>query len=146
MTDASADTLGPIDFLVVQFPGNKFNGRVLPALTDLIARGLVRVMDLAFVAKDADGNVVMGELEDLPGDETGGLHGLSAFIADVVSEEDLNAIADELEPNSSAAVLVWENRWAVPFVTAVRESDGEVVSSGRLASAAVLGALADATT
>jgi uncharacterized membrane protein len=134
--------LGPIDYLVVEFPGNKFNGKVLPALTDLIARGTVRILDLAFVAKDADGNVTTAELEDLDDMEAGALKGLAAFLSDVVSDEELLGAGAELAPNSSAAILVWENTWAVPFVKAVRGSDGEVVASGRLATADVLDALA----
>jgi hypothetical protein len=139
----TSDALGPIDYLMVEFPGNKFNGQVLPALTDLIARGIVRILDLAFMTKDADGSVAFGELEDL--DDIGPLQGLSAFLADVVSEEDLAAAAKELPANSSAVVIVWENTWAAPFAKAVLDSGGEVVASGRLAGSDVLDALADAT-
>ncbi len=140
MSDVSTEPLGPIDYLVVEFPGNKFNGEVLPALTDLIARGLVRILDLAYVSKDADGNVVILELEDLAG-EVGVLAGLSAFLCDLVSEEDLIAAAAVLQPNSSAAVLIWENTWAAPFTAALRGSGAEVISTGRLAGMDVLGAL-----
>lgn len=142
MSESSTEVLGPIDYLVVEFPGNKFNGEVLPALTDLIARGLVRVLDLAFVAKDEDGTVVIGEIEDLA-DELGPLCELSTFLADLVTEEDLESAGEMLAPNSTAAVIVWENTWAAPFVAAVRGSAGEVVASGRLAGADVLAAIAD---
>jgi hypothetical protein len=140
---ATSDTLGPIDYIVLEFPGNKFNGQVLPALTDLIARGTVRILDLAFISKDADGSVAFGELEDL--DDIGPLQGMSAFLADLVAEEDLAAAAEELKPNSTAVVIIWENTWAAPFVAAVRGSNGEVVASGRLAAADVIDALAEAT-
>ncbi|HYZ98834.1 MAG TPA: DUF6325 family protein [Acidimicrobiales bacterium] len=142
MTDTS-DMLGPIDYLVVEFPGNKFNGQILPALTRLIAHGTVRVLDLAFVTKDADGVVSYGEIEDLDDDEVGSLKGLSAFLADVVSEEDLAVAAAELSPNSSAALIVWENTWAAPFAHAVRGSGGELIASGRLPASAVLDLLAN---
>jgi hypothetical protein len=140
--DTPEDVLGPIDYLIVEFPGNKFNGKVLPALTDLIAHGTVRVLDLAFVAKDADGNITTAELEDLDDMECGPLKGLAGFLSDVVSDEELLGAGAELAPNSSAAILVWENTRAVPFVKAVRASSGEVIASGRLATADVLDALA----
>jgi len=140
--DTTEDVLGPIDYLVVEFPGNKFNGKVLPALTDLIARGTVRILDLAFIAKDGDGNITTAELEDLDDSECGTLRGLSDFLSDLVSDEELLEAAEELAPNSSAAILVWENTWAVPFVTAMRASGGEVVATGRLAASDVIDALA----
>lgn len=127
---------------MVEFPGNQFNGNVLPALTDLIARGTVRVLDLAFVTKDADGSVAYGELEDLPDADVGPLKGLGAFLADLVTEDDLAAAAAELAPNSSAAMIVWENTWAAPFAQAVRESGGEVMASGRIPATEILDALA----
>ncbi len=142
MGDTTEDVLGPIDYLVVEFPGNKFNGKVLPALTDLIARGTVRILDLAFIAKDGDGNITTAELEDLDDSECGTLRGLSDFLSDLVSDEELLEAAEELAPNSSAAILVWENTWAVPFVTAMRASGGEVVATGRLAASDVIDALA----
>jgi uncharacterized membrane protein len=132
-------TLGPIDFVLLEFPGNKFNGEVLPALVDLIAAGTVRILDLAFVAKDDSGEVVFGEIEDL--EDLGPISGLGAFLSDLISDEDLAGAAEDMPPNSSALLLVWENTWAAPFVGAVRGSGGEVVASGRLASSDVLAAL-----
>lgn len=142
MTDTS-DMLAPIDYLIVEFPGNKFNGQILPALTRLIADGTVRVLDLAFVTKGADGAVAFGEIGDLDDGEVGPLKGLSAFLADILSEEDLAAAATQLSPNSSAALIVWENTWAAPFAQAVRSSGGEVIASGRLPATTVLDLLAD---
>jgi uncharacterized membrane protein len=144
LSDAATETLGPIDYLVVEFPGNKFNGEVLPALVDLIARGLVRVLDLAFVSKDADGAMVVGEVDDIV---DGGLLGeISGFLVDLITMEDLESAAEVLEPNSSAAVLIWENTWAAPFVQAVRASKGEVIASGRLAGAEVLAVMSELST
>ncbi len=145
MTDVDADALGPIDFLVVEFPGNRFDGRIVPALVDLIARGLVRVLDLAFVARDASGALTMAEIVDLDAADLGPLQGLGGFLTDLVSEEDLLAAGAELAPESSAAVIIWENTWAAPFATAVRASGGEVVASGRLPADEVLDLLADAS-
>lgn len=140
MTATDTDQLGPIDYTVIEFPGSQFNGKVIPALNDLIAAGLVRILDVAFVAKGDDGEVVVAELEDLG--DLGPLAGLAGFLSDLLADEDLMAVAEEMEPGSSAAVLIWENRWAVPFIAAVRGSGGEFVASGRLAGAAVLEALA----
>lgn len=142
MGEEHSDVLGPIDYIVVEFPGNRFNGEIMPALTDLIARGIVRVLDLAIVIKDADGNATIAELEDFGG-EAGPFAGLSAFLADLVSEEDLLTIAEVINPNHTAAILVWENTWAGPFASAVRDSGGELVSSGRLPAGEVMDALAE---
>lgn len=132
-------TLGPIDFLLVEFPGNKFNGEVLPSLVDLIATGSIRILDLAFIAKDESGDAVFGELEDV--EDLGPISGLGAFLSDLISEEDLTSAAEGLPANSSALMIVWENTWAIPFINAVRGSGGDVVASGRLASSDVLAAL-----
>jgi hypothetical protein len=140
--DAATETLGPIDYLVVEFEGMEFDGSVLETVTDLIARGTVRILDIALVAKDADGMLAGMELEDLDGFAGGPLEGLSNFIADLVTEEELMIAGQGLSPGSCAVILVWENTWAVPFVTAMRAKGGEVTASGRLASADVLEALA----
>lgn len=140
MAATDTDQLGPIDYTVIEFPGSQFNGTVIPALNDLIAAGLVRILDVAFVARTDDGDVVVAELEDLG--DLGPLAGLAGFLSDLLAEEDLMEVAAEMEPGNSAALLIWENRWAVPFIEAVRGSGGEFVASGRLAGAAVLEALA----
>jgi hypothetical protein len=142
VADAATETLGPIDYLVVEFEGAEFDGTVLEAVTELIARGTVRILDVAIVAKDADGMLAGMELEDLDGFVGGPLEGLSNFIADIVTEEELMTAGQGLSPGSCAIVLVWENTWAVPFVVAMRAKGGEVTASGRLASADVIAALA----
>lgn len=135
------DVTGPIDYLVVEFPGNQFNGEVAPAIIDLIAAGTVRVLDLAFVAKDAAGDVAALEFEDLPVEHVGPLAGIEQFLVDLVTEEDIAAVAADLAPNSSALMIIWENAWAAPFVAAVQGSGGEVVASGRIPAAQILAAL-----
>ena len=125
-------TLGPVEYVVVAFPGNKFTGKVAPALADLVESGTIRIMDLAFVTKDADGNVLGFELTDLDDDEARAFDGIGGDGADLISEEDLHAIGEELEPNNSAAMLVWENVWATKFADAMREADGELLDHDRI--------------
>jgi uncharacterized membrane protein len=125
-------TLGPVEYVVVAFPGNKFTGKIAPALADLVEAGTIRIMDLAFVTKDADGNVLGFELTDLDDDEARAFDGVGEGGADLISEEDLHAIGEELEPNTSAAMLVWENAWATKFADAVREADGELLDHDRI--------------
>ena len=137
------DELGPVDYVVIEFPGNKFNGSIAPALGDLIDRELVKVLDLVFVKKDADGSIEGFELSDLDEGEVGAIHELEVDIAHLLSEADIVAVAEALEPGSSAAVLVWENAWAAPFASAVRHSGGQLVASGRIPIQALVAALED---
>ena len=123
--------LGPVEYIVIGFPGNKFKGDILPALGDLVSGGLIRVMDLAFVKKDADGSVLAFELEDLATEEAEAF-AFEKAIGDLLNEEDLMLIADELEPDTSAAVLIWENLWARRFAKSVREAGGVLVDSNRI--------------
>ena len=109
MTD-TLDELGPVDYIVVEFPGNKFNGEIAPALHDLIDRKIVKVLDLVFITKDADGTIEGLELSDLDPGVAGEIEKLEIEIAHLLSEDDVVNIAAALEPNSTAAVLVWENR------------------------------------
>jgi len=124
--------LGPVEYVVLAFPGNKFTGKVAPALADIVEKGTIRIMDLAFVSKDADGNVLGFELTDLDENEARAFDGLGGDGVDLISEEDLHAIGEELEPNNSAAMLVWENVWAKDFAEAVRGADGEVLDHDRI--------------
>ena len=142
MDEATAvDELGPVDYIVVEFPGSKFNGAIAPALADLVESGTIRVLDLLILKKDDDGSVEPFELSDLGMDELGGLRAYEAELAMLLSEDDLMNIAAALEPGSSAAVLVWENTWAAPFASAVRKSGGQLVASGRIPIQAILAAL-----
>jgi hypothetical protein len=140
MTD-TIDELGPVDYIVVEFPGNKFNGEIAPALGDLVDRNIVKVLDLVFVVKDADGSVEGFELSDLDPGLAGEIEKLEIDIAHILSEDDVVKVAEALEPDSSAAVLVWENAWAAPFASAVRRSGGQLVASGRIPIQALIGAL-----
>jgi hypothetical protein len=137
------DELGPVDWIVVEFPGSKFNGEIAPALRDLVERDIVRVLDLLVLKKDSDGSLDAFELSDLDESELGELRTYESELAMLLSEEDVTAVAAAIEPGSSAAVLVWENTWAAPFASAVRHSGGQLVASGRIPVQALLAALED---
>jgi hypothetical protein len=135
------DELGPVDWIVVEFPGSRFNGQIAPALRDLVERDLIRVLDLVVLKKDSDGSLEAFELSDLDEGEIGELQSYEAQLAMLLSEDDVTAIAAAIEPGSSAAVLVWENTWAAPFASAVRHSGGQLVASGRIPIQALLAAV-----
>jgi hypothetical protein len=137
----AVDELGPVDWIVVEFPGSKFNGQIAPALLDLVDRDLVRVLDLLVLKKDADGSLEAFELSDLDEGEIGGLRTYESELAMLLSEEDVTSLAAAIEPGSSAGVLVWENTWAAPFASAVRRSGGQLVASGRIPIQALLAAV-----
>jgi len=135
-----SNELGPIDYLLVEWPGKQPNGEVAPHLVDLVDRGLIRILDLVFVAKDEEGNVAAIELADLGGEvaELAIFEGASSGLLD---DEDVAEAGGVLEPGTSAALLVFENTWAAPFVAAVRRSGGELVASGRIPAEDILAAL-----
>jgi Family of unknown function (DUF6325) len=135
------DELGPVDWIVVEFPGSRFNGEIAPALRDLVDRELIRVLDLLVLKKDTDGELESFELSDLDTTEIGELRNYESQLAMLLSEDDVTAVAAAIEPGSSAAVLVWENTWAAPFASAVRRSGGQLVASGRIPIQALLAAV-----
>ena len=142
MEDANdVDELGPVDWIVVEFPGSRFNGEIAPALHDLVERELIRVLDLVVLKKEPDGSLEAFELSDLEEAEIGELRSYESQLAMLLSEEDVTAVAAAIEPGSSAAVLVWENSRAAPFATAVRRSGGQLVASGRIPIQALLAAI-----
>jgi hypothetical protein len=132
--------MGPIDYILVEWPGRQPNGEVAPHLVDLVERGLIRILDLLFVAKDEDGGVAALEVSDL-GDEAGGLAVFEGASSGLLGDEDLERAGEVLEHGTAAALLVFENTWAAPFVGAVRRSGGELVASGRIPAEDVLAAL-----
>jgi|SRR3989304_8456462 len=119
--------IGPVEYIAVAFPGNKFTGKITPALKELVDSGTIRIIDLAFVSKDADGNVLAMELEELDSDAGQAFQTLEAEVGELVNEADLKAIGAGLEPNFSAAVLVWEDVWAAKFANAVRGAGGVLI-------------------
>jgi hypothetical protein len=132
--------MGPIDYLLVEWPGRQPNGEAAPHLVDLVDRGLIRILDLAFIAKDEDGSVAGLELSDL-GDGAAELSVFEGASSGLISDDDIGEAAAALEPGTSAALLVYENSWAAPFATAVRRSGGQLVASGRIPAEDVLAAL-----
>jgi len=127
-----ADEIGPVEYLIVAFPGNRFKGEIAPALADLVEAGTIRIIDIAFVGKDADGEVVAFELMDLDPDVREGLESLGVEVSGLFNEEDMMAAGEELEPNSSAAMLVWEDVWARDVAQALRDAGGDLLDFGRL--------------
>jgi hypothetical protein len=150
--DDDVDELGPVDYLVVEFPADKanFSGKMADELSALIDRGVVRVLDLLFLRKDADGSVEGFEAHDFGDDQLAELRELETEMAMLLAEEDIESIGAALEPGSVAAVLVWENVWAAPLGAAIRHSGGQLVASGRIPIQALAAAIqadeAEATT
>jgi hypothetical protein len=124
--------IGPVEYMIVAFPGNKFRGEIAPALADLVESNTIRIIDLAFVGKDADGNVVAFELSDLDDDVQEKINTLDPQAGGLLNEDDLMAAAEELDPNSSAALLVWEDIWAAKVAQAIRDADGVVLDIERI--------------
>ena len=135
-----ADEIGPVEYLIVAFPGNEFRGQIAPALADLVEAGTIRIIDIAFVGKDGGGDVAAFELSDLDPEVREGLENIGATSAGLFSEEDLMAAAEELDPNSSAALLVWENVWAKPMADAIRDAGGELYDYDRVPHETVVAA------
>jgi hypothetical protein len=149
MEGSDLDVIGPVDYLVVEFPAAKanFSGEMAAQLRSLVDRELVRVLDLLLLRKDLDGSVEVAELNELDAADVGELVALEAELAMLLAAEDVEAIGEALDPGSIAAVLVYENRWAGPFASAVRRSGGQLVASGRIPTQALLAAVeADAPT
>src|SRR3954451_9735318 len=141
--DLSSDEInemGPIDYLIVEWPGRQPTGEALPHLIDLVDRGLIRVLDLSFIAKGEDGSVATLEIADL-GDEIDVFADFEGASSGLLGDDDVAEAGNALEPGTSAALLVYENRWAAPFAAAVRRSGGQLVASGRIPVQAVLAAL-----
>jgi Family of unknown function (DUF6325) len=134
-----ADSVGPVDVAVILFEGNKFRGDVAPSLAELNDSGTVRIIDFAFVRKETDGSASVIEAGDAEVADMFDFHGTQF---DLLSEEDLIGIADRLEADSSALVIVWENRWAARLAAAVRASHGRLISQDRIPRETVLRAIA----
>jgi len=122
--------LGPISYLIVEFPGNKMTGEGLDVLVDLVDRGIVRVLDLLFVARDEDGSTRMIELSDIDNDGELDIAVFEGASSGLLDESDVADAASVIEPGSSAGVLIFENRWALPFTQALRRGGAELVAAG----------------
>ena len=122
--------LAPVEYIVIDFPGNRFDGSIVPALVDLVDKRTVRILDLVFVKKDDDGSVDCFEFDQL--DELGDFGALDGDAGDVLSDDDVLALADDIPPGSSALFIVWEDLWAADLGRAVRNAGGEVLIGGRV--------------
>lgn len=140
MSAEEFDEMGPIDYLLVEWPGRQPTGEAAPHLIDLVDRGLIRILDLVFLHKDEDGSLVRLEISDL-GDHVEAFADFEGASSGLLSDEDTDEAGSALEPGTSAALLVFENRWAAPFASALRRSGGQLVATGRIPIQSVLAAL-----
>jgi hypothetical protein len=141
MTDASLDELGPVDYLVVEFPAgaSNFTGEMAAELLALVDSGTIRVIDILILTKDADGAVEAMELSDI--DELGPLQAVEAQLAELLAAEDVEHLAAAMEPGSTAGVLIWENLWASGFASAARRSGGQLIANGRIPIQAIIASI-----
>ncbi|MFF3501697.1 DUF6325 family protein [Streptomyces sp. NPDC003247] len=138
------EEMGPVDYLIVEFPGSRMTGEGLPLLVDLVERGIIRLIDLVFIRKDTDGSVTALELQEL-GDELG-LTVFAGASSGLLDQGDLDEAGAALEPGNSAAVVVYENAWAAPLARALRRSGAQMVAGGRIAVQDLLASLESADT
>ena len=136
-----AGALGPISYLIVEFPGNKMTGEGFRALLDLVESGVIRILDLVFVTRDSDGSMRALELQDIDRDGQFDLAVFAGASSGLLSESDLSEAASVIEPGSAAGILIFENRWATPFVEALRRGKAELVSAGYIPQSDLLAAL-----
>jgi len=141
MTDRPLDELGPVDYLVVEFPAgaSNFTGEMATELLALVDSGTVRVIDVLILTKNEDGSIDATELSDI--EELGELQAVEAELADLLAEEDVVHLAAAMEPGSTAGVLIWENVWAAPFAAAARRSGGQLIATGRIPIQAIIASI-----
>jgi hypothetical protein len=141
--DDIVDELGPVDYVVIEFPGSQFNGEIAPVLVDLVDREIIRVLDVLVIHKDEDGSFEAFELSEYEHSDLGEIRRLETDVAELMSEDDVANVAAALEPGSTAGLLVYENRWAAPFAAAVRRAGGQLVANGRIPIQALVAAFED---
>jgi uncharacterized membrane protein len=134
------ETSGPVDCVLIRFPGNKFRGEIAPALADLVNDGIIHIIDLVFILKDENGDVTAAELTDL-GDDAATFDDVEGDVGELLSEDDIQDAAEALEPNTSALLVVFENSWAARLATAMRNADGEVLAYERIPHDVVMAAV-----
>ena len=148
MSERSLDELGPVDYVIIEFPAGKsnFTGEMAQELLALVDAGTIRVIDILILTKDADGVVDAAELADVA--DLGPLVAIEAELAELLAEDDVEHLAAAMEPGSVAGVLIWENLWAAPFASAARRSGGQLIADGRIPIQAIIAAIEadDATT
>jgi hypothetical protein len=141
MIDEGIDELGPVDYLVIEFPAGKstFNGEMADELLSLSDKGIIRVLDILGIHKDEDGNFEAFEIDETPYVDE--LRGLEAQIAELLAADDIAHLAAAMENGSTAGVIVWENTWAAPFASAARRAGGQMVATGRIPIQAIIASL-----
>jgi len=141
MTDTTLDELGPVDYVIVEFPAetSHFDGEMARELVALVDAGIVRLIDVLILTKDDDGNVEAMELSDI--EELGELEALEAELAELLAEEDVEHLAAAMDPGSTAGVLIWENLWAAPFASAARRAGGRLIANGRIPTQAIIASI-----
>jgi Family of unknown function (DUF6325) len=138
---ANLEEMGPIDYLVVEFPGSRMTGEGLPLLVDLVDRGIIRILDLVFVKKELDGSVKGMEITDFDADGKLDLAVFEGASSGLLGQDDIEEASGVLEPGSSAGILIYENVWAAPFAMALRRGGAQLVASGRIPVQALLAAI-----
>jgi Family of unknown function (DUF6325) len=141
MTERSLDELGPVDYLVVEFPAgaSNFTGEMTKELVALVDAGTIRLIDVLILTKEEDGTVDAMELSDI--DELGELEALESELAELLAAEDVAHLAAAMEPGSTAGVIIWENLWAAPFASAARRSGGQLIANGRIPIQAIIASI-----
>ena len=141
MTETSLDQLGPVDYVVVEFPAgaSNFTGEMAEELVRLVNSGTIRLIDVLILTKNEDGTVDAMELSDI--DELGELQALEAQLAELLAEDDVENLAAAMDPGSTAGVLIWENLWAAPFAAAARRSGGQLIATGRIPIQAIIASI-----
>lgn len=140
MNAEGLEEMGPIDYVLIEWPGQQPSGEAAPLLVDLVDRGIIRMLDFAFITKDEGGEVAGVEISEVA-DQVPELRVFEGASSGLLSDDDVAEAANALEPGTSAALLVYENRWAGPFAAAVRRSGGQLVADGRIPTQALLAAL-----
>jgi hypothetical protein len=135
-------SVGPVEYIAIAFPGNKFSGEIVPAIKALQDSGTIRVLDLVLITKDAEGNVAAIELADAEAEQRAVLDVLGIERSNLLGQEDFEDIGSALDPNSTAALMIWENVWAAEFAKSLRNADGILVANGRIPAALVEEAMA----
>ena len=140
-TSKPLDELGPVDYVIVEFPAgaSNFTGEMAKELLALVDRGIIRVIDVLILTKSEDGTVEAMELSDI--EELGELEVLEADLAELLAEDDVENLAAAMEPGSTAGVLIWENLWAAPFASAARRSGGQLIANGRIPIQAIIASI-----
>jgi hypothetical protein len=125
-------SIGPVEYIAIAFPGNRFSGEIIPALQALVDNGTIRILDLVIIHKDASGDIDAVELSDASPEEQAALGALGVAGHHLLGQEDFEDIGSALDPNSSAALMIWENTWAAAFAESLRNADGILIANGRI--------------